>query len=187
MRRIFLALLVGLMATLPARAADRWTVDPAQSRLGFVATQGGEPFNGHFARFDADILFDPADLVASQVTVSIDMTSATTGDATKDGALPQPVWFHTALFPQAQFATTRFRRMDGNAYEADATLGIRGTEMAVMLPFTLDIDGTIARVAGELVIDRTDYDVGQGEFATGAVIGVDVRVEVELVAVRDAP
>ena len=49
------------------QAATAWTADPAQSRLEFVATQAGGTFDGRFARFQAEIEFDPAELPAGQL------------------------------------------------------------------------------------------------------------------------
>ena len=37
---------------------------------------------------------------------------------------------------------------------------------------------------GEVVVDRTQFDVGSGEWATGETIGIEVRVRFDLVLER---
>jgi polyisoprenoid-binding protein YceI len=189
-RRIRFAAIVlaGLSAVLAtaAAAADRWQTVPEQSRLGFIGTQGGQPFEGRFGRFDADIRFRADDLAASAVVVTIDMASATTGDPQKDGALPQAEWFHVRAFPQARFETVRFRHLGGDDYEADARLTLRDVTRDVVLPFTLVVEGAQATAEGRLVLDRTVYGVGQGAWASGQVVGTNVTVTIRLVARRPA-
>ena len=61
------------------------------------------PFQGRFKRFSAQIDFDPAAPDAGRALVEIDLTSAETGDAQRDTALPQAEWFDTKANAQARF------------------------------------------------------------------------------------
>lgn len=177
--------LLGLaLPAAPASAAVRWIVDPAASRLGFTATQGGSQFDGRFTRYDATILFDPADLADSRVEVTIDMASAVTGDRDRDSTLPTRDWFDVAGFPQARFVATRFTHLGGSEYEAMGELMIREVTRPVTLPFTLEIEGDTARVRGRLLLSRTDYGVGQGQWVTPDIVGHEVVVVADLTAHR---
>ncbi len=166
---------------LPAAAAD-WSVDHTQSTLGFEASMNGTGFSGQFGRWTATISFDPADLAASKAEVSIDMTSAETGDGTRDAALPQPDWFDTDNFGTATFVASAFRSMGGDAYEADGTLTIRGTSKPVTLAFTLAIADGKAVMAGATTLNRGDFGVGQGEFAGDTPVALAVKVVVSIQA-----
>lgn len=177
---LILALPIGL-----AWAAAAWRMDPAESRLGFAGTQAGSPFEGTFARFTVDLHFDPADLAGSKAIVIIDMTSARTGSAERDGALQGQDWFATAGWPEARFETRAFRPLDDERWEADATLTMRGVARPVVLAFTLQPGEAGARRArGELVVDRTDYGIGQGQWASGQWVGKEVTIRFDL---RAAP
>ena len=181
-----LAVVAGLTAlavAVPAHA-DRWIVDQDASRLGFIARQGGDPIEGRFGQFAADIVFDPANLEASQVTVVIQMDSADTGSPDRDNALPTADWFDVAGFPEARFETTRLRSVEDDLYEAEATLTIRGFSHAVVLPFAREITGDEARAVGELALLRTDYGVGQGQWQSDSVVAHEVTVVVDLTARR---
>jgi polyisoprenoid-binding protein YceI len=172
---------LALAAALPVHAAD-WTVDPAKSRLGFRATQAGAAFEGEFRKFDARIAFDPANLAQSKVRVEVDVASVTTRSPDRDNELPKSDWFDTARFPKAVFETTRIEPRGDNKYAAVATLTIRDHTVPLVLPFTLDIKDDTAHVVGSVAIDRTNFGVGQGAWATTEMIGKQVMVQVDLTA-----
>lgn len=177
------ALVAAFLLPTPVLAAS-WTVDPSSSRLGFAGKQGGTAFEGRFKSWSATIDFDPAAPESGKAVVTIDMASASTGDPQKDGALPQPEWFNAAKTPQARFEATSFRPKGGNAYEAVGTLTIRDVSKPVVLPFTLDIQGDTAKAKGKLDLVRTDYGVGQGPWASGQAVALEVSVVIDLTAKR---
>lgn len=170
-----------LVAASPAHAAQ-WKIDPAKSRLGFAGAQSGLSFSGAFKRWGGAIDFDPANPAAGHVLITIDMTSAVTGDAQKDTALPTTDWFDAKSFPQAEFEAKSFTAKGGNAFEAKGSLSIRGHSKDVVLPFTLDVSGAQAHAKGKLEILRTDWGVGQGEYATGQYVALPVTVDFDLSA-----
>jgi cytochrome b561/polyisoprenoid-binding protein YceI len=175
-------LLLALFA-MPAGAAD-WQVDSGKSTLGFVGNFSGQKFDGHFKSWQAEISFDPAQPAAGHAKIQIDMTSAVTGDRQRDQALPDNDWFNAKKVPQAQFEAVSFTAKGGNAYEATGQLTIRGVTKPVTLPFTLDIAGDQAHAKGQLEIIRTDYGVGQGEWADGSMVGLQVTIVFEVTALR---
>jgi len=164
-------------------SAAEWNVDAARSRLGFVGSQGGSPFEGKFTRWSARIDYDPAKPEAAKVTVDIDMTSAQTGDAQKDQSLPGAEWFDTKAFPKARFEAAGFKTKGANAFETPGTLTIRGMGKSVVLPFTLDLTGGQAHAKGRLDIVRTDFGIGQGEWKSGDMVALQVAVTFDLEAV----
>lgn len=172
-----------LLWSVSAHAAE-WTIDSGKSRLGFVGSQGGSPFEGRFTRWTARIDFDPANPGAGKAVVDIDMASATTGDRQKDESLPQGEWFDIRAFPQARFEAASFRAKGGNAFEAVGSLTIRGIRKDVVLPFTLDTAGNSAQARGRLPLIRTDYGIGQGPWKTGETVALDVAVTLDLTATR---
>ena len=154
-----LALLTGFAA--PAFAADHWTVAKDTSTITFTGTQAGAAFTGTFITWTADIAFDPADLAASAVTVTIETASAATGDVQKDANLPTPNWFNANAAPEATFVTDAIAK-DGESYVATGTLTIRGIAKPVELPFTLAIDGDTAEMSGSTTVKRSDFGIGAG-------------------------
>ena len=177
------AALVVVAQTLPAAWANEWTVLP-ESRLGFTATQSGAEFDGVFERFDATMVFDPSDLAASGFDVTIDVTSFNSQSRDRDSTVPKKAWFHFSAFPESTFVTSAVRETAPGAYEADATLTIKGVSQAVTLPFTWEIDGDAAVMDGEVTLNRNDFNVGTGQWRSGKTVGTDVTVHVDLMLLR---
>lgn len=172
----------------PAMAAEAasaaWSVDYGKSRLAFDAFQTGNKFEGHFERFDARIVFDPADLSGASIDVDIDISSVKTGDRQRDVALPGKEWFDAKAYPAAKFVSTEVEVTASGEYVAHGTLTIREVTKEIDLPFSLAIDGSEAHAVGEVEFLRTDFGVGQGEFATDEWVGFGVTVKVDITATR---
>jgi polyisoprenoid-binding protein YceI len=183
----FVALLGTLVAFVsPAGAAPaKWNVDPAKSSLEYVVVINGQMVTGKFKAFGASIAFDPADLAQSSAKITIDMTEAKSGDATRDAMLLKPDWFNVLDFPQAVFQTTGFAAKGGNAYEAQGRLTLKGVTKDVALPFTLAIKGDTATMKGETALQRLQFNVGNGkDFLGETPVALGVKVMVNVTARR---
>lgn len=161
-----------------------WKVQKG-STLGFATSWSGDPLQGRFERWTADIAFSPEALDRSKASVSIDMTSARTGDQQRDASLPAPDWFDAATHPKAVFTATKFEHVGADRYIAHGSLNLRGVSKPLDLPFRLTIAGDTAKVSGEAALDRLAFGVGQGDFQATDQIPAKVTVRVELTAKRD--
>jgi polyisoprenoid-binding protein YceI len=190
-RSIALAAVIGLSLACLAdsgRAADKpgaapiWMIDKAGSRLRFKSAFSGMPLEGGFSRWDAQIAFDPKNLAASKATVSVDMASVATGDRDRDETLPTGDWFNTAKFPRAIFTTTKITSLGGDRYQALGTLSMKGATRPVTLPFTLTIQGNVAKMSGQTVLNRSQFAIGQGQFAGADAVPFEVTVVIAVTA-----
>lgn len=185
------ALALGAALIAPAAAAD-WRVDHTRSSLSFEVTAQGQPFTTVFKEWTAEIAFDPADLSSATVRVVINLASVDSGDGQRDGMMTSKSWFDVsasafsapATVPagQAIFQTTAFRKTGDTTYEADGTLAMRDAVKPVTLPFSLLITGAEAHMSASLVIDRTQWGVGQGQYAGGDPVAIEVKINVDLFA-----
>jgi polyisoprenoid-binding protein YceI len=176
-------IVLGILGPAPALAA-KWMIRPAESTIALEVTYLGSPVAAKFEKFSADIEFDPADLVRSTVTVRIDTGSFDSQSEDRDEFVKERGWFDIARFPEARFVTKSIRSVAPGRYEASADLTIRGITKEVKLPFALVIEGDVARMDGGLSLDRTDYGVGQGDWASTKEVGSSVGVSVRVVADR---
>jgi polyisoprenoid-binding protein YceI len=173
---------VAATTTTPGQPAA-WRVNASQSSIGFAFSLddgSGNPsrIDGRFARWSADIRFDPAALDNSAVSVTIDTGSASTGVPTQDAAMRDPAWFGTTN-TNATFRANEFRRR-GESYEARGELTIKGRERDVRLPFTLIINGNTAVMNGAVSIDREDFDLGKDAEGSDMISrNVDVTIRVQ--------
>jgi len=177
-----------------APKAQHWTFVPAESSLAFHGSQMGTAFDGSFAHFTPDIYFDAEHLDQSKVTADIDMSSVDAKDSDRNKNIVGADWFDVQKFPTARFETTKITKTGDNAYLADATLTIHGITQPVQLPFTLavskvphgkDSGKDKAVMTGKVTLDRSKFQLGQGDWADPSVIANDVPVEVKVTAIAE--
>lgn len=154
------------------------------STLAFETTWGGEPVKGTFGKWTGDILFSPEALDKSKVVISIDMTSAQSGDSQRDSELAGEEFFDSPAHPKATFTATKFEKVSEGRFVARGTLDLRGVKKPVSLPFRLQITGDKASVSGVTSLDRTSFGIGQGEWQSTDQIPAKVTVRVDLKARR---
>ena len=176
-----------LLAAVPAAALaapPTWVVDHAASRLGFAGQVSGQGFTGVFHRWDAVIHFDPKDLAHSDASVTVDMTSASTGSGDRDALLPDEDWLWTSHFPRATFVAHSFTATGPGRYAAAGVLTLRGVAKPLTLPFSLAITGPSAKMCARVDLNRLAFGVGQGEWKATDTVPAAVAVTVDLTARR---
>jgi polyisoprenoid-binding protein YceI len=172
------------LATPAFAAAPAWTIDPAQSSIGFTGQHAGAPFKGVFQKWRGDIRFDPADLATSKAVITIETGSAKTGDKFQETTLTEGEWFDSKKQPTATFATTAIRALGPGRYEADGTLTVKGKAVPVKLPFTLTVSGDVATMQGALNLDRTALNLGQKSDAAGDWVSKTIPVTIRVRATK---
>lgn len=165
-------------------APPAWRVDQGASSIRFNGTHAGVNFNGAFARWSADIHFDPANLDASTATVTIQTGSAADGIPMHDQSMPEAEWFDVANHPTATFRTTRIRARGEGRYEADGTLTLKGQGIDIDMPFTLRIDGNRAVMDGNVEIDRREANLGMESDPDAEYVSREIGVRVHVEATR---
>jgi len=166
-----------LAGALPAAQPAEWKMDPAGSKLEFVATFEKTPAPGVFKEFDARLRFDPEQPAGGSLDVTVKVTSADMSIPDVNKEIRGKDWFDYAGFPQAEFRSTDLRRAQGNRYVARGTLSLKGAKQAVEVPFTWTGDAERATMEGELTLKRGAFGIGAGEWAATSVIGADVKVK----------
>lgn len=168
--------LAALPAPSSARAAD-WRMDPAGSRLEFVATFEKNPAPGVFREFDTRLAFDPEKPAGGSLHVTVKVASADMSIPDVNKEIRNKDWFDYAGFPSAEFHSTELRRLEGNRYAARGTLSLKGVKHAVEVPFTWAPSGDGATIEGELTLRRGDFGIGLGEWKATDTIGAEVKVK----------
>lgn len=169
-----------LAASLAPASATDWVARPELSSLRFSGSSQGESFEGSFARFTPRIRFDPAAPAEARFDVTIELASADTRNAERDETLHGSDFFDVTGHPQARFVADGVVAT-GTGFEARGELELRGIRRPVTLAFawTALTDG--ARLEGSATLDRTDFDVGGGDWADPDMIAHEVTVATTLV------
>lgn len=172
----------GLLVAPPAAQARDWQVDPEASTIDFIFRQMGSPVRGRFEEFTAEISFDPDALDAARVAAEIVIDSVNTGNPERDEGIVGADWFDTATYPTARFESTGFSHAGGDDYVVAGELTVRDVTQAIEMPMTISLDGDSATATGTLELDRRDFEVGRGEWASDAAVGYDVILELTIAA-----
>lgn len=159
-----------------AYAAD-WRMDPAGSKLEYIATLQKAHVSGIFKEFDVRVRFDESRLADSQVDVTVVMASADMVDADVNKALRGTDWFDSARFPQAVFHASDIRRVGETRYLARGALTVKGVEQQIEVPVVWTNEADTATIAGELTVKRAAFHIGLGEWGSPEVVGPDVTVK----------
>ncbi|GAA0281571.1 YceI family protein [Alteraurantiacibacter aestuarii] len=165
-----------VVAAVPATAGPppKWTIQPGGS-LRFTVDNSGTTLRGSFASWSGDIAFDPDHPQSANIAMRIQLGSATLGDATQDQMLKGEDFLSATAFPTATWRSTSVRRVEGNRYQADGTLTLKGVSRPQAITFTLSGTGSSRSVTGRGTIDRNSFSVGTGSNA--ANVGANVALE----------
>ena len=166
--------------------ASAWKLEKG-GRLGFSAEYSGETINGSFSRWDATIVFDPADLPGSSIGATIDLASVSSGDSQRDDMLRSDSFFGVASHPSAQFVSSSIREAGAGRYVANGMLSLHGQRKPLALRFALKIDGDRATASGAATLQRLAFGVGEAEWSATDQLKDSVTVDFNLKAVRKAP
>ncbi|WP_172656299.1 YceI family protein [Halomonas sp. PR-M31] len=172
------------MSSNAPAVATSWDIVQKESRLGFVAIQEGDEFQGEFDDFDAEMRFSKEALDESRFDVTIDVTSIDAGNSQRNDTLPDEEWFFFERFPKATYVTSAIRKGRDTPFEAVGTLTLRGLEQEVILPFEWRTEGSRAFMQGRANFDRRQFDIGQGEWASDDVVGYPIQVIIDLTLER---
>ncbi|MGE0754585.1 MAG: YceI family protein [Alphaproteobacteria bacterium] len=183
---IVAALCVGV--SCPASADPvRFVVNKEKSFLKFVAMQNNAPVTGKFTEFDADIVFDYDMLDKSRIVVTVATGSLETSTKETRQTVTQHEWLAVEKFPKATFHTTKISKIPSTwDYYAEGELTLKGKTAPIQMNFQIEDFEDMAIAEGSATIKRSDYAVGEGEWAKDDVVQNQVRVEFRIVADKKA-
>lgn len=183
---VVLAVVLGSYAT-PGAAADVYTIDTANSSVGFsVQHMLISKVRGAFADFGGTITYDPKNMANSSVEVTIKTASVNTNNARRDKDLCGSDFLDADQYPTITFKSKRIEKR-GDRWVAVGDFTLRGVTKEIELPF--QVNGPIttpwgAQVIGVSVdpvtIKRLDYGVSWSKKLDNGTLVASNDVELEL-------
>jgi cytochrome b561/polyisoprenoid-binding protein YceI len=143
-----------------------WTIQPGGS-LRFSVASGDMQMNGSFGSWGGSIAMDPDNPSTAQISIDIQLGSATMNDATQDQMLRGADFLAASANPTATWRSTSVTAQGGGRYRAEGTLSLKGVSRAQAITFTLSGSGNRRSVTGQAEIDRNAFSVGTGSNAAG--------------------
>jgi len=172
-----------------------WTLDPAHTRIGFVARHAMvTKVRGSFNEFEGTAVLDGANPANSHAEVTIKAASIDTRNAQRDEHLRSNDFLAMQEHPEITFTSTGVSQADDTTFELTGDLTIRGITRSVTIPFTFegaakDPFGNLrAGFEGSVAINRKDWGVTWNAALEGGGVLVSDRVtlEFEISAIKNA-
>jgi polyisoprenoid-binding protein YceI len=151
-----------------------------QSSIAFTSKQMGVPVDGKFAKFDAQIAFNPKEPAASKINFTVDTSSASIGDADTMKELRKPEWFDMAKFPTASFQSSTAKALGGGKFEVTGNLIIKGKSNPIAAVVQLAQKGDVTTVEGNFPMKRLDFTIGDGDWKDVSIVANEVIVKLKL-------
>ncbi|MGH3684241.1 MAG: YceI family protein [Pseudonocardiaceae bacterium] len=179
--------------TIP-QLTGTYTIDPAHTRIGFVARHAMvTKVRGAFNEFEGIAVLDGDNPANSTTKVTIKTASIDTRNAQRDEHLRGNDFLAMDSYPEITFVSTAVRQTGDTSFELTGDLTIRGVTNAVTIPVTYEGAATDPfgnlRVGfeGSVTINRKDYGVTwNAALETGGVLVSDkIVLEFEVSAVKN--
>ncbi len=165
--------LLAFLSLLPATlVAEEWISD-SDGSFDFEATFEGDPLPGEFKTFTVS-------WSGEALTVTVNLAGSDMGDGEMNAILHDPTWFAVERFATAEFNAADVNCRENGECLASGELDLKGVKQKIDIPFTWQEEGDAATMQGEFTLDRTAFDVGSGEWASGDSIGVDVNLRFDI-------
>jgi polyisoprenoid-binding protein YceI len=149
---------------------------------------------GRFNVLRGTLNIDETDLANSWVEAEVDVASIDTGDATRDKHLQNADFLEAATYPTMTFKSTNVEQVEDEQYRVTGDLTLHGvTKPAV---FNVEYSGQIndpyglqpAGFSAKSKISRKEWGLTWHMLlaAGGAIIGDEVKIEIDLEATKAA-
>jgi len=182
MKRMISALLLTTVLPLTAQAVEYTQVQTTKSSINFAYKQMGVGMDGKFARFAAQLNFDPAKPTAAKATLDLELASIDTGSDEADQEVAGKQWFNTKAFPTAHFVSGSVKALGGNRYEITGKLTIKGRTQDIVAPVSFTAQGNQAVFAGSFAFKRADFAIGEGPWAAFDTVANEIQVKFQILA-----
>jgi polyisoprenoid-binding protein YceI len=187
MKKVTFLLLVLAFAAFGTANAAEWKFDKAHSAIKFKVKHLLTNTWGEFKDYNGTISYDPENLDATKVIVTINPSSIDTENEKRDGHLRSPDFFDVETFPEMKFVSKGFRKTSDGA-KIDGYLTIHGVTKEV----TLDVEGPSAPInfmgmtkiaaSATTTINRTDFGLTWNKTleAGNLLVGEDVTIMIDV-------
>ncbi|HCT77005.1 MAG TPA: polyisoprenoid-binding protein [Micromonosporaceae bacterium] len=178
-----------------AELTGQYSLDPAHTRIGFVARHAMvTKVRGAFNEFEGTGFLDGTDPAKSTVSVTIKAASIDTRNEQRDGHLRSNDFLDMENHPEITFVSTSAAQLDDTTFQLSGDLTIRGVTQPVTIDFqyegaAVDPFGN-QRVGfeGSIAISRKDFGITwNAALETGGVLVSDrIVLEFEISAIKKA-
>ena len=181
-----------MSATVSSPATTTWKIDPSHTHAEFAVRHLMiSTVKGRFAEVQGTVRTDESNPAASQVDVTIGVSSIDTREPQRDAHLRSADFFDADNFPQITFRSTRVDGR-GDSFKLTGDLTIRGTTREVVLDVTTEgrgkdpWGGERAGFSASTRIKRSEFGLTWNQLleAGGVAVSDDVKISIDVELVK---
>ncbi|MCD9197206.1 YceI family protein [Aeromicrobium wangtongii] len=164
-----------------------WALDPTHTEIGFTVRHLMSKVRGKFDTFEGTLV-TAEDPTASTVSVSVDLSSISTGTADRDAHLRSADFFEVDTYPSMTFTSTGVTQKDDDEFVLRGDLTIKG----VTKPLELEVEflgeggdpwgGTRVGVEAKGEISRKEFGIDFNIPVSGDKVMIGDKIKLHIVA-----
>ncbi len=179
--------LLALLGTLPAVAAESWTVDPVHSTAQFTARHFGiVPVIGTIPIVRASLELNSGSQIPAVVTAELDASKVDTHNDMRDSDLRSVHYFNVDATPAIKFVSTKVTAgTDSAHFTITGDLTMHGQTHPVTMSAQIVASGKTPRgrsviaYSAVVTIDRTQWGMTYGPLIVGNSVDISINVEAD--------
>jgi polyisoprenoid-binding protein YceI len=174
MRKVFFALII-FIATQAAFGQEKNNI--GKSVVTFKIKNAGFTIGGSISSLQGTADFDPANLAASKIEATADLTTVNTDNELRDEHLKGEDFLNVAKYPKITMRSVSFSRKNSSNYIGQFNITIKDKTKLISVPFTYSNAGGTSVLKGTFKINRQDFGVGTSSMILSDEIAVTIETE----------
>jgi polyisoprenoid-binding protein YceI len=169
----------------------KWVLDPTHSEIVFkVKHLMISNVKGEFRSFSGEVSGE--DFTTSPIQLKIDTSSIFTNEDSRDAHLKGSDFFNVEEFPSIDFVSTSMKKMDGDTYQLQGNLSIKGATHPITLQAEFGGTGkdpwgnekAAFSVGGKIKRSEWGLNWNAALEAGGVLVSDEVRIQAEIQLVK---
>jgi polyisoprenoid-binding protein YceI len=169
-----------------------WSVDKAHSSVSFEINHFFTPVEGRFNDFTIELNFDPSEPENGYISTEVIIESVNTSNEKRDSDVRSKNFFDAAKYPFMIFNSSSIKKTGDNEFAVNGNLKIKGVTREIEIPFKIlgimdhpfKKGSELMSIRSEFTVNRTDYEVGTGDWMRTNVVGDEVKIKILIEATR---
>jgi polyisoprenoid-binding protein YceI len=169
-----------ILASILAFAFNAFVINltpvDAPDAVSFIIKNFGINTRGTINGLKGGINWQPDNLSASSVNVSVDVATINTAITARDKDLQKEAYFNSDKYPSINFTSTQISGSNGT-YTITGNLTIKGVTKVISFPFTVTPSDNGYLFEGKFSINRLDFGVGGNSMVLGDNVEITLKVQ----------
>ena len=179
---IFFLLLI-LPTSVLSDSTELWVIDKSKSSITFsIKVLFGKDVKGEFKNFEGYVKIDKNNTKEHKAIVDVYTDSIIINYEKYNLLLKGPLFFDTEKHTKAILLTEEFIINTDNSARSQSILNIKDNIKMIDIPFNYKLENEdIVYVDGKFSFNRSDFNIGTGNWSSALILKNRVNMEIDLV------